>query len=229
MGEKRRKCPFCSEEILPDAKKCRFCGEWLDRPTAETQEEKETPTEKKQSFLTKPMGKYSKKESIGCLSFIVISVILFLLAIGALNKGTPLPQGKIKVRHIPSGQIGTIEVKDYDPEDFEIIDAGSYDINTLNQSKTNPRQECVKAVIKDYVANKTEVDSYNSSGQINWVNNRYRICLANKGQQPEDLLTSTYQPPIQQPIINVQQQPQQDIRLNCTSYTIAGYTYTNCR
>lgn len=24
------KCPYCGEEIRPDAKKCKHCGEWLD-------------------------------------------------------------------------------------------------------------------------------------------------------------------------------------------------------
>ena len=27
--EKTRKCPYCGEEIMADAKKCRHCGEWL--------------------------------------------------------------------------------------------------------------------------------------------------------------------------------------------------------
>ncbi len=31
MSKKRIPCPHCSEEILPSAKKCRFCGERLDR------------------------------------------------------------------------------------------------------------------------------------------------------------------------------------------------------
>ena len=26
------KCPYCSEDIRESAKKCRFCGEWLDQP-----------------------------------------------------------------------------------------------------------------------------------------------------------------------------------------------------
>jgi uncharacterized membrane protein YvbJ len=25
-----KKCPYCSEEILPDAKKCKHCGEYVD-------------------------------------------------------------------------------------------------------------------------------------------------------------------------------------------------------
>ena len=29
MAEDRIKCPVCAELIKPDAKKCRFCGEWL--------------------------------------------------------------------------------------------------------------------------------------------------------------------------------------------------------
>jgi hypothetical protein len=31
MGERRIQCPYCREKILTNAKKCRFCGEWLDK------------------------------------------------------------------------------------------------------------------------------------------------------------------------------------------------------
>jgi hypothetical protein len=29
LGGSVKKCPFCSEEVLDDAVKCRFCGEWF--------------------------------------------------------------------------------------------------------------------------------------------------------------------------------------------------------
>lgn len=30
-----RRCPYCAEEVLDDARKCRFCGEWLGQPETE--------------------------------------------------------------------------------------------------------------------------------------------------------------------------------------------------
>lgn len=32
MENQTKRCPYCGEEILAVARKCRFCGEWLDRP-----------------------------------------------------------------------------------------------------------------------------------------------------------------------------------------------------
>jgi hypothetical protein len=31
-----RKCGYCAEEILPDAKKCKHCGEFVNRPISIT-------------------------------------------------------------------------------------------------------------------------------------------------------------------------------------------------
>jgi hypothetical protein len=45
MAEDRIKCPFCAELIQPDAKKCRFCGEWLvgEKMIRESRPPRESP------------------------------------------------------------------------------------------------------------------------------------------------------------------------------------------
>lgn len=44
-----RNCPYCGEEILAVAKKCKHCGEWLDG------REKETKKKSPQQNLTQPV------------------------------------------------------------------------------------------------------------------------------------------------------------------------------
>jgi hypothetical protein len=34
MPQQSKTCPFCAEQILVDAKKCRYCGEFLGKPSA---------------------------------------------------------------------------------------------------------------------------------------------------------------------------------------------------
>ena len=33
MAIKTKKCPYCGETIMADANKCRYCKEWLQKPS----------------------------------------------------------------------------------------------------------------------------------------------------------------------------------------------------
>lgn len=38
MNEDVKNCPYCGEVILASAKKCKHCGEWLDKNFAKSRE-----------------------------------------------------------------------------------------------------------------------------------------------------------------------------------------------
>lgn len=56
MDSNKKKCPYCGEEIMADAKKFRHCGEWLDKTTIDNVEQptatkKEAPKSKKITWI----------------------------------------------------------------------------------------------------------------------------------------------------------------------------------
>lgn len=61
----KKQCPFCGEEILSTAKKCKHCGEWLD---GKPDNEKQNNVSKKES--------QENKEFIGFGSRIIGTLIL---------------------------------------------------------------------------------------------------------------------------------------------------------
>ncbi len=62
--ELKKQCPFCGEEILPTAKKCKHCGEWLE---GKPDEIKNRATEKELE---------DDEESLGFGGRIIASLIL---------------------------------------------------------------------------------------------------------------------------------------------------------
>lgn len=55
MSENTKNCPFCGEEIMATAKKCKHCGEWLNKETKD----------------------YNKKVSIS-IWMITLAIVLFI-------------------------------------------------------------------------------------------------------------------------------------------------------
>lgn len=67
-----KKCNYCGEEILEEAKKCKHCGEWLKDVSLETEKKSETPTAS--GSEAKPLKKTNR---IFALFAIVILMIVF--------------------------------------------------------------------------------------------------------------------------------------------------------
>ena len=53
-----KQCPFCGEEILAEAKKCKHCGTWLEKPQQEFQPPVKTQTANQSLGWIKALGVY---------------------------------------------------------------------------------------------------------------------------------------------------------------------------
>lgn len=73
MSQETKKCPYCGEEILAVAKKCKHCGTWLDGRTEAQASAPVTP--KQDTPVNTPVNKSAKKSSKGKLGKTIISAI----------------------------------------------------------------------------------------------------------------------------------------------------------
>lgn len=73
MEQETMKCPYCGEEILAVAKKCKHCGEWLDEEQNVNIANEQTDEDVNENNLT-------SHSSSGFISRIIVAIICFVIA-----------------------------------------------------------------------------------------------------------------------------------------------------
>ena len=92
MSQETKKCPYCGEEILAVAKKCKHCGTWLD---GRDEAKASTPATPKQDIPvnTPPVNKPAKKP----IDF--LNIAIGILAVGAIASASVYFTTDQKVLH----------------------------------------------------------------------------------------------------------------------------------
>ena len=88
MAIKTKKCPYCGETIMADANKCRYCKEWLQKPSydkvANKNDTADVPSNN-QSVNDTPVGEVKPRKGITFAKVLrIISQILEYIIKGAI-------------------------------------------------------------------------------------------------------------------------------------------------
>ena len=78
MGNQQKaKCPFCAEEILADAKKCKHCGEWLESPSVRVEYPEKGSVDAR--AVSKGIKEYEYSKTVtGCLGIIALALAVIV-------------------------------------------------------------------------------------------------------------------------------------------------------
>ena len=83
VSKEKKQCPYCGEEILAVAKKCKHCGEWLDEDEnsneEEVNDEQDTDEEEEEAYDYSPStGNFGNKILKRIAGTAIILLVAFL-------------------------------------------------------------------------------------------------------------------------------------------------------